>query len=239
MPRVKAWTINDRERALQWIAHRSRLGADLADQSALESITNPDALAAELRARLSSADWTRLLSALRQRKHASKVEPASAAGKDCRTCAELRAMLEQYKMLDSDQKRELAALDLQLERHKRSAKSEADRLKRELAEAHKIIESQKREIVRITKPATAGDAKKAIREITASARGEARTILLERRRAEKEKRAKDEGMETASPHSDAKPLTEVEHNAIEAIERLAEFARTNAAPSQGEEDTPA
>lgn len=152
MPRVKAWTIEDRERALQWIAHRSRLGADLADPSALVSIADPDALAAELRARLSSADWTRLLSALRQRKHASKVEPASAVGQDCRPCAELqaelaevRAMLEQYKRLDSDQKRELAALDLQLERHKRSAKSETDRLKRELAEAHQIIESQRRQ----------------------------------------------------------------------------------------------
>jgi hypothetical protein len=151
MPRVKAWTTEDRERALQWIAHRSRLGADLADPSALASIADPDALAAELRARLSAPDWTRLLSALRQRKHASKVEPVSVAAVDCRQCAELRAMLEQYKMLDSDQKRELADLDLKLERNKRLAKSEADRLKRELAEAHKIIEAQKREIVRLTK----------------------------------------------------------------------------------------
>lgn len=77
-------------------------------------------------------------------------DPVSVVGQDCRQCAELRAMLEQYKMLDSDQKRELAALDLQLERHKRSAKIEENRLKRELTEAHKIIDAQKREIVRLT-----------------------------------------------------------------------------------------
>jgi hypothetical protein len=85
-------------------------------------------------------------------------EPVSTAAVDCRQCAELRAeleatraMLEQYKRLDSDQKRELAALDLQLERYKRAAKIEENRLKRELDEAHKSIESHKRELLRVTK----------------------------------------------------------------------------------------
>ena len=139
MPRVKAWTIKDRERALQWIAHRSRLGADLADQSALASIADPDALAAELRARLSSADWTRLLSALRQRKHASKVEPVSVAIEDGRPCAELRAeleatraMLERYKEAEREQVRQLTELDNQLRLHKRASKIEENRLKREI-----------------------------------------------------------------------------------------------------------
>lgn len=45
----------------------------------------------------------------------------------------------------------LAALDLKLERNNRLAKSEADRLKRDLDEARAIIEAQKREIVRLTK----------------------------------------------------------------------------------------
>ena len=82
---------------------------------------------------------------------APSVEPVSVAAVDCRQCAELRAMLEQYKRLDSDQKRELTELDNQLRLHKRAAKIEANRLKRDLDEARAIIEAQKREIVRLTK----------------------------------------------------------------------------------------
>ena len=149
MPRVKQWSTEDRERALQWMERRARIngrsGPDLVE---LSTIVEPEAVAERLRGLLPEAEWKRLLSALRQRKHASNSsskasastgEPTAAAA--CRQCAELRAeldkalaMIERYKALDSEQVRQLTEMDNKLRLHQRAAKIEENRLKRELAE---------------------------------------------------------------------------------------------------------
>jgi len=107
MPRVKQWVGEDRERALQWVERKAKTGTVFRGQSgsvesemaALVAIVEPEAVAERLRESLTDEAWKRLLSALRQRKHASKAdteagtsEPAAAA--ECRQCAELRAEIE-------------------------------------------------------------------------------------------------------------------------------------------------
>lgn len=84
----------------------------------------------------------------RQRQRLAEIQ----AQGDCRQCAELRAeleatraMLERHKALLSEQDRQLIDFDNQLRLHKRASKIEANRLKRELDEARKIIDAGKRE----------------------------------------------------------------------------------------------
>lgn len=80
MPKIKQWSDEERERALQWVERKAKTGTVFRGQSgtvdseiaALASLADPQAVADRLRDSLTAEAWKRLLSALRQRKHAEK-----------------------------------------------------------------------------------------------------------------------------------------------------------------------
>ena len=104
MARAKEWHEEDRQRAMQWVENKAKTGAVFRGQAVsvedeletLQAISDPETLAEHLHESLTAEAWKRLLTALRQRKHADKAtdqtedEAAADTPGDCQSCAALR-----------------------------------------------------------------------------------------------------------------------------------------------------